>query len=39
MLQLKTAYEENGGTMVTHAAPVELQPGVWLTGPVPRTHP
>jgi 7,8-dihydropterin-6-yl-methyl-4-(beta-D-ribofuranosyl)aminobenzene 5'-phosphate synthase len=39
MLQIKTAYEENGGTMVTHAAPVELQPGVWLTGPVPRTHP
>lgn len=39
MVQLKQTYEETGGTMITHAAPVELQPGVWLTGPVPRRYP
>jgi 7,8-dihydropterin-6-yl-methyl-4-(beta-D-ribofuranosyl)aminobenzene 5'-phosphate synthase len=24
---------------VEHAGPAQLSPGVWLTGPVPRTHP
>jgi len=28
-----------GGTFVEHAGPVELFPGVWLLGPIPRTHP
>ena len=32
-------YEALGGTIVEHAKPVELFPGVWLTGPVPRVHP
>jgi 7,8-dihydropterin-6-yl-methyl-4-(beta-D-ribofuranosyl)aminobenzene 5'-phosphate synthase len=32
-------YEALGGTIVEHARPAELFPGVWLTGPVPRVHP
>src|SRR6185312_14247798 len=27
-----------GGSFVVIEAPTELAPGVWLTGPVPRTH-
>ena len=36
---LKPEYESTGGTFVVHAAPVEIYPGIWLTGPVPRKHP
>lgn len=32
------AYEELGGTVIVHDGPVELAPGIWLTGPVPRVH-
>ena len=32
-------YEALGGTIIEHAKPVELFPGVWLTGPVPRVYP
>jgi 7,8-dihydropterin-6-yl-methyl-4-(beta-D-ribofuranosyl)aminobenzene 5'-phosphate synthase len=39
MPAVKRAYEELGGRVVEHAAPAELHPGVWLTGPVPRVHP
>lgn len=39
MIDVKIAFEESGGTFIIHDAPVELQPGVWLTGPVPRVHP
>lgn len=39
MIRLKPDYEATGGKFVVHAGPVELQPGVWLTGPVPRRHP
>jgi 7,8-dihydropterin-6-yl-methyl-4-(beta-D-ribofuranosyl)aminobenzene 5'-phosphate synthase len=39
MLQVKPDYEKNGGTFVTHTKPVQLYPGIWLTGPVPRRHP
>jgi 7,8-dihydropterin-6-yl-methyl-4-(beta-D-ribofuranosyl)aminobenzene 5'-phosphate synthase len=38
-LLLKPAYEATGGVFVSHDRPVELYPGVWLTGPVPRPHP
>jgi 7,8-dihydropterin-6-yl-methyl-4-(beta-D-ribofuranosyl)aminobenzene 5'-phosphate synthase len=31
--------EAAGLLFVEHAAPAELAPGVWLTGPVPRVHP
>ncbi len=39
MPRLRAAYEATGGRFVVHDAPVELHPGVWLTGPVPRAHP
>jgi len=39
MVAAKVAYEATGGRFIEHDGPVELQPGVWLTGPVPRTFP
>jgi 7,8-dihydropterin-6-yl-methyl-4-(beta-D-ribofuranosyl)aminobenzene 5'-phosphate synthase len=39
MIRLKPEYEKTGGAFVVHAAPVQLYPGVWLTGPVPRKYP
>jgi 7,8-dihydropterin-6-yl-methyl-4-(beta-D-ribofuranosyl)aminobenzene 5'-phosphate synthase len=39
MIRTRPEYEQTGGTFVIHNEPVELQPGVWLTGPVPRKHP
>ncbi len=38
-LTVRKQYQELGGTFVEHAAPVEIHPGMWLTGPVPRVHP
>jgi 7,8-dihydropterin-6-yl-methyl-4-(beta-D-ribofuranosyl)aminobenzene 5'-phosphate synthase len=38
-LKIKAEYERGGGAFVLHDAPVQLFPGVWLTGPVPRVHP
>jgi len=35
---LRAAYEATGGKFVEHAAPTELNPGVWFTGPVPRPN-
>lgn len=34
--KLKAAVQDAGATFVVHKGPVELMPGVWLTGPVPR---
>ncbi len=39
LLRNKQAYESAGGVFVEHDKPVELFPGVWLTGPVPRKYP
>jgi 7,8-dihydropterin-6-yl-methyl-4-(beta-D-ribofuranosyl)aminobenzene 5'-phosphate synthase len=39
MIRVRPDYEQTGGSYVVHAKPVELHPGVWLTGPVPRKHP
>ena len=39
LLAVKEAYEASGGAFATHDAPVEIVPGVWLTGPVPRPNP
>jgi 7,8-dihydropterin-6-yl-methyl-4-(beta-D-ribofuranosyl)aminobenzene 5'-phosphate synthase len=39
LLRNRAEYESTGGVFVEHDRPVELQPGVWLTGPVPRVHP
>jgi 7,8-dihydropterin-6-yl-methyl-4-(beta-D-ribofuranosyl)aminobenzene 5'-phosphate synthase len=35
----KAAYEKSGGQFIIHGEPVEIHPGIWLTGPVPRVHP
>jgi len=39
MLAVRTEYEKGGGVFVEHDGPVQLRPGVWLTGPVPRVYP
>ncbi|HEX8702925.1 MAG TPA: MBL fold metallo-hydrolase, partial [Myxococcaceae bacterium] len=39
MVGFRGEYEALGGQFVEHKEPVELAPGVWLTGPVPRVHP
>ena len=39
MIATRAAYEAGGGRFIMHEAPVELYPGVWLTGPVPRKYP
>lgn len=38
-IALRPEYEATGGKFLVHERAVELQPGVWLTGPVPRKHP
>ncbi len=38
MPRIRTEYEATGGRFIEHAGPVELSPGVWLTGPVPRAN-
>ena len=38
-LAQKSDYEALGGSYVIVERPTELFPGVWLTGPVPRTYP
>jgi 7,8-dihydropterin-6-yl-methyl-4-(beta-D-ribofuranosyl)aminobenzene 5'-phosphate synthase len=39
LLPLKADYEKLGGVFIEHEGPSEIGPAVWLTGPVPRTHP
>jgi 7,8-dihydropterin-6-yl-methyl-4-(beta-D-ribofuranosyl)aminobenzene 5'-phosphate synthase len=39
MIGRRTTYEAAGGRFLIHPRPVEIMPGVWLTGPVPRPHP
>ena len=36
---IRAEYEKGGGVFVEHDGPVQIRPGVWLTGPVPRLHP
>jgi 7,8-dihydropterin-6-yl-methyl-4-(beta-D-ribofuranosyl)aminobenzene 5'-phosphate synthase len=35
---IRAAYEKLGGRWIQHDKPTQLQPGVWLTGPVPRPN-
>jgi 7,8-dihydropterin-6-yl-methyl-4-(beta-D-ribofuranosyl)aminobenzene 5'-phosphate synthase len=35
----RAAYEGMGGAFVLHEGAVQIAPGVWFTGPVPRVHP
>lgn len=39
MDRVRARYEELGGKIVLHDSPVQLYPGVWLTGPVTRVYP
>ncbi len=39
MQVIKADYETTGGVFVVAEKPVQLFPGVWLTGPVPRKYP
>jgi 7,8-dihydropterin-6-yl-methyl-4-(beta-D-ribofuranosyl)aminobenzene 5'-phosphate synthase len=39
MLWIKPEYEKTGGVFISHDRPMQLYPGVWLTGPVPRKFP
>lgn len=39
VLLAKPGYEAGGGAFVVHGRPMQLYPGVWLTGPVPRKYP
>ncbi len=39
MAAIRKDYESTGGHFVEHDQPVEVFPGAWLTGPVPRTYP
>jgi 7,8-dihydropterin-6-yl-methyl-4-(beta-D-ribofuranosyl)aminobenzene 5'-phosphate synthase len=38
VLRMREQYESTGGVFIEHARAVELAPGVWFTGPVPRRH-
>jgi len=38
MIALRPLYEAAGGVFVEHRQPIQLYPGVWLTGPVHRIH-
>jgi 7,8-dihydropterin-6-yl-methyl-4-(beta-D-ribofuranosyl)aminobenzene 5'-phosphate synthase len=39
VLKIRKDYEDGGGAFVEVAEPVQIFPGAWLTGPVPRVHP
>lgn len=39
MIDLKRDYESTGGRFIEYDKPVEIAPGIWLTGPVPRKYP
>jgi len=39
MVAIRKDYEATGARFVEHDQPVEVFPGAWLTGPVPRTYP
>lgn len=39
LVRIKRDFEATGGSFIDVAKPIEILPGVWLTGPVPRIHP
>ncbi len=39
MSAIRRQYEATGATVIDVTGPMEILPGVWLTGPVPRVHP
>lgn len=34
----KNSFEKSGGRFIVYNGPKQIYPGVWITGPVPRTH-
>lgn len=38
LIALRRDYEAAGGTFAEHQGPVQLAPGVWFTGPIPRPN-
>jgi len=38
MSRIRQQYEATGGIVTEVSSPIEIAPGVWLTGPVPRVH-
>jgi 7,8-dihydropterin-6-yl-methyl-4-(beta-D-ribofuranosyl)aminobenzene 5'-phosphate synthase len=39
MIAIRKDYEGSGGKFIEHSEGVEIFPGAWLTGPVPRKYP
>ena len=39
MIAIRQEYEASGGKIIEHSEGVEIFPGAWLTGPVPRKYP
>jgi 7,8-dihydropterin-6-yl-methyl-4-(beta-D-ribofuranosyl)aminobenzene 5'-phosphate synthase len=39
MIAIRKDYEASGGKFIEHSEGVEIFPGAWLTGPVPRKYP
>lgn len=39
MVRIRPEFEGTGGEFVIHKGAVQIHPGVWLTGPVPRKYP
>jgi 7,8-dihydropterin-6-yl-methyl-4-(beta-D-ribofuranosyl)aminobenzene 5'-phosphate synthase len=39
MIAIRSAFQAAGGEVLEHERAVELMPGVWLTGPIPRKFP
>jgi 7,8-dihydropterin-6-yl-methyl-4-(beta-D-ribofuranosyl)aminobenzene 5'-phosphate synthase len=39
MSAIRRGYEATGARVIEVSKPMEILPGVWLTGPVPRVHP
>jgi 7,8-dihydropterin-6-yl-methyl-4-(beta-D-ribofuranosyl)aminobenzene 5'-phosphate synthase len=39
MIAIRKDYEASGGKIIEHSEGVEIFPGAWLTGPVPRKYP
>jgi hypothetical protein len=39
MIAIRKEYEATGGKFIEHADAVEVFPGAWLSGPVPRKYP
>ena len=37
--EVRKQFEAEGGRFVVHDKPLEIYPGVWITGPIPRVHP